>query len=110
MATSDWHVAEDPLLVRYLLGELSNDEAEKFDGRSISDDWIAIRLNAVENDLVDAYAKGEISGEMLDRFRAHYLSSPARREKVEFAETLLAYETRRTSTATARDSLFSQAV
>ncbi|PWT82540.1 MAG: hypothetical protein C5B57_08510 [Blastocatellia bacterium] len=110
MATSDWHAAGDPLLIRYLLGELSNDEAEKLDELSIADDRFATRLNAVEDDLVDAYAKGEISGEMLDRFRSHYLSSPARRDKVEFAETLLAYETRRASKAPVRGSSFRQAV
>jgi hypothetical protein len=109
MATSDWQVASDPLLVRYLLGELSNDEAEKLDELSVADDRFASRLSAVENDLVDAYAKGELSGEMLDRFRSHYLSSPVRRDKVEFAETLLAYETRGTATAPAHGSSFGQA-
>src|SRR5262245_38755549 len=104
MATSDRHVIGDPILVRYLLGELSNDEAERLDELSIADDRFATRLSAVENDLVDAYAKGELSGEMLDRFRSHYLSSPGRRDKVEFAETLLAYEARETSTAPAPGS------
>jgi hypothetical protein len=82
---------DDQALIRYLLGDLKDDEAERLDELSVADDEVASRLNAVENDLVDGFVRHELSGETLDRFRTHYLSSATRREKVRFAETLAAY-------------------
>jgi hypothetical protein len=90
---------DDQLLVRYLLGSLPQDDVERFDELSIVDDEFAERLNAVEHDLVDAYARGELSGDELDRFRAQYLSSPVGREKIRFAEALLTRETHAASQA-----------
>ncbi len=79
----------DPqLLTRYLLGVLPDAEAERLDELAVTDDELAWRLAETENDLVDAYARGELSGEDLDRFKNHYLSSERRREKVMFAEAL----------------------
>jgi len=80
----------DPLLVSYLLGALPDHEIERIDELSIADDDFAIRLRATEHDLVDAYVRGELYGQTLDRFRSRYLSTPAGREKVVFAETLFA--------------------
>ena len=98
MRFSNGHAPDDPLLVRYLLGSVAEDETERLDERSIADDQFAAHLRAVEHDLVDAYVRGELSGETLDRFRAHYMASPARRDKIRFAETLLAYQTRAAAT------------
>jgi hypothetical protein len=83
-------VYDDQLLIRYLLGLLPEEETERLDDLSIVGDDFACRLRDVENDLVDAYASGELSGETLARFQSTYLSSAARREKVRFAEALLA--------------------
>ena len=81
---------DEPLLIRYLLGSLPAEEAERLDELSITDDNLAWRLKSAENDMVDAYVRGELSGETLDRFTSVYLATPARREKVEFARTLMA--------------------
>lgn len=80
---------DDQILVRYLLGSLPGDQAERLDELSVSDDDFVWRLRAAENDLVDAYLRNELSGETLERFRSFYLSSAHRREKVKLAETLL---------------------
>jgi hypothetical protein len=85
-------VYDDQLLIRYLLGSLSEQETERLDELSIVGDDFACRLSEVENDLVDTYVSGQLSGETLERFRSSYLSSAARREKVRFAEALLAHE------------------
>jgi len=85
---------DDRLLVRYLLGSLDDIEAERLDELSISDDSVASRLKAVENDLVDGFVRHELSVDTMDRFRSHYLVSQARRDKVRFAETLTAYRRR----------------
>lgn len=86
--SSDERTVEDELLIQYLLESLPLEEMERCDERSIADDDFACRLEAVENDLVDAYVDGRLSGETLERFRTAYLSSQARREKVIFAEAL----------------------
>src|SRR5689334_2996614 len=78
----------DEQLVRYLLGQLSDQEAEQVDEASIVDDDVAARLRWVEDDLVDSYANGTLTGESLSRFESHYLASPLRREKVRFAKNL----------------------
>ena len=74
-----------PMINQYLLGSLDEAETERFDGLSITDDQFAEALQAAEKDLVDAYVQGEINGDELERFKSHYLASPMRREKVEFA-------------------------
>jgi hypothetical protein len=79
------------LIDRYLLGSLSEAESERFDGLSITDDQFAAALQAAENDLVDAYIQGEISGDELEKFKCHYLASAMRREKVEFAQAFLGW-------------------
>jgi hypothetical protein len=50
--------SDDEQLVRYLLGLLPDEEAERLDELSIADDELAWRLRAVEDDLVDAYVTG----------------------------------------------------
>jgi hypothetical protein len=77
---------DDEQLVRYLIGSLNEQETERFDELSISDDEFAGRLRAVENDLIDAHARGELSRETRARFEAHYLSRPGKPERMRFAE------------------------
>ena len=73
------------LLRQYLLGVLREEEAERLDERSFTDDAFAEALAAAEKDLVDAYVQNELTRDELERFRAHYLSSHARRQRAEFA-------------------------
>src|SRR5882724_3941218 len=88
MSSAEQQRFDDQVLVRYLLGALPEEEAERLDGLSIADDAFAWRLNAVENDLVDGYVRGELSSDDLARFKNSYLSSPKRLQKLEFAEAL----------------------
>ena len=81
--------SDDRQLARYLLGLLPDDDVERLDEASIVDDEIAARLRIVENDLVDAYVRGTLSGELLERFESRYLASPRRRHKTKFAEKFL---------------------
>jgi hypothetical protein len=83
---------DDECLARYLVGALPDDETERLDELSITDASFADRLNAVEYDLVDSYVRGELSGDMLARFKSRCLSSPATRDKVKVAESLAAYQ------------------
>jgi hypothetical protein len=90
---------DEQLIVRYLLGDLSEQDAELLDELSIADDEFAGRLRAAENDLVDAYVRGELSGDSLRRFETSYLATPQRRQKVEFAGALHAYGRRNVAAA-----------
>jgi hypothetical protein len=92
MSSQNEQAYDDKLLARYLLADLSPDETERLDELSIADDECASRLTAIENDLVDAYVRDELSPEDTESFRSSYLSSAKRRQKVAFAETLLALE------------------
>jgi ABC-type multidrug transport system fused ATPase/permease subunit len=81
----------DQTIVRYLLGSLPENEIESVEELSFIDDEFAVRLNSVENDLVDDYVSGRLSGEKLERFDSYYLTSPRRRKKVKTAQALQAY-------------------
>jgi hypothetical protein len=89
MFSADQQTHDDQVLVRYLLGLLPDEETVRLDELSITDGEFAWRLKAAENDLVDSYVSGDLSGETLERFQSVYLSSGAHREKVGFAESLL---------------------
>ncbi len=85
----------DGQLVRYLLGLLSDGEAERVDRLSVSSDEVAWRLRLAEDDLVDAYVRGTLDAEAIERFESFYLSSERRRQKVKFARTFVAAVDRR---------------
>ena len=97
MSTSDRPIS-DERLIEYLLGS-SNDGTELLDERGIADDAIAGRLTALENDLLDAYVRGELPQATRERFRAHYLASEHRQEKVRFAEALARLDVRPRATS-----------
>src|SRR5215472_4164594 len=99
---------EDRQLIRYLLGMLSDRDAERLDEQSIVDDEMVSRLRSVENDLVDAYVRGTLQGELLERFESYYHASPRRRDKKRLARGFLdAIDRRPAPTATPVTSLTS---
>jgi hypothetical protein len=79
----------DGQFVRYLLGLLPDDEAERLDQLSVSSDEVSWRLRLAEDDLVDAYVRGTLDAEAVERFESFYLSSEHRRQKVRFARTFV---------------------
>ncbi len=79
---------DNEMLRRYLLGTASADEAARLDELSLIDDDCALALAQAENDLVDAYAHASLAEPDRAQFEQHYLASPVRREKVQFARTL----------------------
>jgi hypothetical protein len=94
MPMADEHADDRQRLVDYLLGSLPEEEAERLDELSIADDEFGWRLRAVENDLIDEYARGELSEELQSRFRSAFLATPQRRARVTFAKSLLARQGR----------------
>lgn len=78
---------DEQLMIEYLTGSLPESETDRLDEMSVSNEVFAEQLRVVENDLVDAYVRGELSGETLTRFKSHYLATSRGRQKVSFAET-----------------------
>lgn len=78
----------DRNITAYLLGSLPEEEAEYFDEMSFTDEEFADALKAMENELIDRYIHGELSGETLENVKSHYLASPLRRAKIKFAKNL----------------------
>jgi hypothetical protein len=88
MTSFNQNVFEDEYLVRYLVGALPAEEADRLDQLSIAHDDFAWRLREIENDLVDSYVRSELNGETLARFKTFYMATARRRQKVQFAEGL----------------------
>src|ERR1041385_573009 len=73
---------------RYLLGELSEQEQATLEEKYFRDRNVFNQVLQVESELVDAYARGQLSTEIRERFEQSYLNHPARRKRVEFARAL----------------------
>jgi hypothetical protein len=82
---------DESTLIRYLVGQASEEEADQLDELSVASEEFAVRLRAVEHDLVDAYINGELTGDTLEGFRSQYLRTPSGLEAVAFAEALRGY-------------------
>lgn len=66
----------DDLLRRYLLGELSEEEANRLEARLIQDDELFESVEALEADLLDEVAHGRLSPEERQRIVRRLASSP----------------------------------
>src|SRR6187200_3781646 len=78
----------DEYLIRYILRDLPESEAERLDERSVTDEAFAQRLRDFENDLVDRYAREDATDASLNRFEQLVRDSSYLRNKVQFARAL----------------------
>lgn len=67
---------------RYLLGEMSEVEREQLEESYFADDALFERFLAVKDELLDAYARGELAQEKRKRFEEHFLAAPPRRRRL----------------------------
>lgn len=72
-------------LVRYLLGELPEEEQVRLEERAFTDPGLTAEILAAECDLIDEYVRGELSDEQRRRFESRFVTSAPRRRKLEFA-------------------------
>lgn len=77
-------------ITRYLLGSLEEEEQDRLEQQYFADPEMLALVEATEDDLIDAYIRGELSLEDRARFESHFLRSRRRRERVSTAEALLA--------------------
>ena len=78
------------LLVRYILGQVSREERVGLEERYFTDSDLFEELVATENDLIDAYARGQLSGVERFQFEGRFLATPELRERVRAARSLAA--------------------
>ncbi len=82
-------VIDEKQMERYLLGLLPEDKASGLEERGLADYGFFERLLVVENRLIDDYLAGQLSPPDRAQFEQHFLASPKRRERVDFARTFL---------------------
>jgi len=80
----------EPMMTRYLLGELSESEQADLEQRYLVDSAFFERLSQCETDLMDDYARGRLSPQARERFEQVYLANPERRARLRFSEALVA--------------------
>ena len=78
---------DEELIIRYLLGELSPEERAQIQERFFTDDEFFKQMLAVENELIDSYARGELPKDERERCE-RLLGSPIWRQRVGFAKAL----------------------
>lgn len=73
--------------VRYLLGELSEEEVQSFEKSYFADDRVFEDVQITEAEVIDAYVANELSGPSREFFERRLAASPRLRERVAFAST-----------------------
>jgi hypothetical protein len=81
----------DELMMRYFLGDLTDEEQLRLEELYFVDDGTFEQLAALEDELIDAYVRGELSGPQRKQFESHFLNSTERRRKLAFAESFTQY-------------------
>lgn len=75
-------------LASYLLGDLSEEERIKIEEEYYSDEDKYLGFEAAQNDLIDAYVRGELSHSEREGFEKNFLNSPWQRKRVGVARAL----------------------
>ena len=77
----------DERITAYLLRELTEEEAERFEEQCFSQEEWPAELDSAEQDLIDAYLRNELSKDRRRRFEQNYLTTDARKASVLTAES-----------------------
>jgi hypothetical protein len=76
---------DEKLAIRFLLGDLSEESRLKLEERFFKEDRFYEQLLAIQEELADDYVQDKLSPVERAQFEKHFLRSPRRRERVEFA-------------------------
>jgi hypothetical protein len=80
---------ESALMIRYLLGDVSEDEQVRLEERFFVDDQSYQQLVALEDELRYDYAQGTLNPRQRGLFEKRFLTAPAEQKKVELAKAVL---------------------
>jgi hypothetical protein len=72
-------------IVRYLLDELAEEERGQLEERLSREPLFFEQVASIEDNLIMQYVRGDLEGKLLPRFTEVYLSSPAKRARIESA-------------------------
>lgn len=75
---------------RFLLGGVTEAERERLEAEFFADDDAFQQMIAAEDDLIDAYARGELTASERRQFEQRFMNSSAGRERVCFARAFVA--------------------
>lgn len=89
---------------QYLLGQLHSEQVEQLEERLFTDPDFYEQLTLVEDELIDAYSRGNLSNQERGKFEELFLSNPERRRKLRFAGALKKYIESEISTAPVSDT------
>jgi hypothetical protein len=73
---------DEDMCERYLLGELSESDQERFETAYFSDDVLFDRFMAVKNELLDLYSRGELEPDKQDQVRRHFSATGPRSKQL----------------------------
>lgn len=76
-------------MVRYLLGDISEQEQIRLEERFFTDEDAYQQLQAIEDELRYDYAQGALSSRDRKLFEQRYLQTPADRDRVQLAKSVL---------------------
>jgi len=79
---------QEKRMQQYLLGRLPEEEEAELERRYLADDALFEELLAIEDDLRDAYVRGELSMPDHEAFQQRLLAAPQQRREQEFAHAL----------------------
>lgn len=89
----------DTKRIQYLLGLCSQADRERFESEYFEDEDAYQKMLTAEDDLIDAYARGELTGEERRRFEKRFLGSFEGRKRVKFARAFSGGVSARETTA-----------
>ena len=96
---------DEGMCERYLFGELTEAEQERFEAAYFDDDVFFDRFVAVKTELLDLYSRGELDAEKRSRMEPHFLETAPRRRRIaesgEFIQAVSAISDRSRSTKAA---------
>jgi hypothetical protein len=76
---------------RYLLGQLEEAEQERIELRLLTDPSFGEEFDTVVDELTDQYVSNELTDDERKHAEKHFLTTPERRQKLEFATELLSH-------------------
>jgi hypothetical protein len=79
---------DEQVMIRYLLGDLPEEQQRQLEEQYFTDDDCFGQLLALEDELFQHYARGELSPVERAQFERRFLTSPEGRQRVEFARAL----------------------
>lgn len=87
-------IEENEVLTRYLLGDLSEYEQKRVEEQYFFDNSVWETLKFARQDLIDLYARDELSHRQKQQFERYFLDSPRNCQQLEVANILYSAELR----------------